>query len=317
MHCKLKPVAPLLYSASFVAVVSLVFHLLSPWLDVPILAMGYLLLVLFASMRLSYWGALMTAIFSFIALNFFFIEPRYTLQVARFQSLLELLGFLAVSITMVSIMERLKAQTLTAKQAQIQAEAARQLAEKLLKLKQKEDIIHQGTQAIATAFAARVVLVYVVSPTSVQILYDTQVTNQTKVDVGAARWVAEHHLAIGPTTGYWSQLDYWCVPLQITHDHPMVLFLYAPQEEGYTSNHLAFLQGLAGQISLALGLLYAKQSEQIAMQQAERENIHNALLSSLSHDFRTPLTTIVGAASSASSTSRLVHDAATIIICTD
>jgi two-component system sensor histidine kinase KdpD len=78
----------------------------------------------------------------------------------------------------------------------------------------------------------------------------------------------------------------------------MVLFLYAAQETGYTSNHLAFLQGLAGQISLALGLLYAKQSEQVAMQQAERENIHNALLSSLSHDFRTPLTTIMGAASS-------------------
>jgi K+-sensing histidine kinase KdpD len=108
MPFKFKSLTPLFYSLGFVTVASLIFDVLTPWLDVPILAMGYLLLVLFASMRLSYWGALLTAIFSFIALNFFFIEPRYTLQVARLQSLLELLGFLAVSITMVSIMERLK-----------------------------------------------------------------------------------------------------------------------------------------------------------------------------------------------------------------
>ncbi len=298
MYSKFKSLTPLLYSLGFVTVASLIFDVLTPWLDVPILAMGYLLLVLFASMRLSYWGALLTAVFSFIALNFFFIEPRYTLQVARLQSLLELLGFLAVSITMVSIMERLKTQSLTAKQAQMQAEAARQLAEKLLRLRCEDEILDQGAQAIASAFLARVILVSVRAKIPASVVYDTDAAGNDVVDAGAARWVAEHHLAIGPTTGYWPQLYYWCIPLQISSTSQMVLFLYASQTDSYTKSNLAFLQGLTGQVSLALGLLYAKQSEQVAMQQAERENIHNALLASLSHDFRTPLTTIVGAASS-------------------
>lgn len=89
-----------------------------PWLDTPTLAMGYLLLVLFASMRLDYVGAITTAFISFLALNFFFIEPFYTFQVARPQALLELLGFLVVSLTMASMTEKLKKQAIAIRKAE-------------------------------------------------------------------------------------------------------------------------------------------------------------------------------------------------------
>lgn len=280
-----------------VVAVSLLFQFVTPVLEAPILAMGYLLLVLFVSMRLSYWPALTTAIFSFIALNFLFIEPRYTLQVARLQSLFELIGFLIVSATMVSLMDRLKAQSQAAKDAQIQAEAARHLAESLLRLKDAPEVCFQGSEAIAKALGARVVLVSVIDDVKVDVLVDTDASSPSP-DMTAARWVVAHQQAIGPDTGYWQELDYWCIPLYLEEARQITLFLYSIRKEFYTENNLSFLKGLANQISLALDLLYAKKSEQLATQQAEKEVLHNTLLASLSHDFRTPLTTIIGAATS-------------------
>lgn len=291
---KLK-LAEFVFGLGLVVVVSLIFQFVTPVLEVPILAMGYLLLVLFISMRLSYWPALITAVFSFIALNFLFIEPLYTLQVARLQSLFELIGFLLVSTTMVSLMDRLKAQSHAAKQAQMQAEAARNLAEKLLRLKDTTEICLQGSEAIAQALGARVVLVSVVDA-KVDVLVDTDASS-LGVDISAARWVVDHQQAIGPCTGHWQELAYWCIPLYLEEARQITLYLYSTQNDLFTENDLSFLKGLADQVSLALGLLYAKQCEQLAMQQAEKEILHNTLLASLSHDFRTPLTTIVGAAS--------------------
>lgn len=66
-----------------VALTSALGYGVAPWLGTSGLAMGYLLLMLLASLYLSFFGALSTAVLSFFALNFFFVEPRCTLQVRK------------------------------------------------------------------------------------------------------------------------------------------------------------------------------------------------------------------------------------------
>lgn len=59
-----------------------------------------------------------------------------------------------------------------------------------------------------------------------------------------------------------------------------------------------FVEAIAAQASLALARMSAERRREQAAVEAERERLRNTLLASLSHDFRTPLTTIVGASTS-------------------
>ena len=286
----------------FIALVAVVLitagaYSVEPWLGSSGLTMGYLLLILIASVYLPFIGAFVTGLLSFFALNFFFVEPRYTLNVANAEALIELLVFLTVAMTIVSLTERLKAQTERAIISQHQAESARLLAENLLKLSSQEAVLAQGSQAIASALASRVIVVAV--DEVINCLFDSLADSPLPpLEASAARWVVTHQQSIGAQTGNWSSLSYWCIPLRQYDDLHAVIFVYPHSVSVFSAENLSFLQGLVDQISLAIGLLLAKQREQQAIRQAERESVQHALLASLSHDFRTPLTAILGAASS-------------------
>lgn len=208
--------------------------------------------------------------------------------------------FLAVAITTVSLTERLKTQTQQAITAQQHAETARRLAEQLLKLSEQQAVLEQGCDAINQALMAQTVIVSIpASPEDeATTLLNTALNNEAQADMSAARWVATHQQVIGSQTGHWVDLPYWCLPLARHDEGQLVIFVYPAQTETFIISNLAFVQGLVDQISLALGLLLAKSREQQAVRLAERESVQHALLASLSHDFRTPLTAIMGAASS-------------------
>ena len=74
-------------------------------------------------------------------------------------------------------------------------------------------------------------------------------------------------------------------------------------EDRHGAGELHLLQGYANQAAVAVERWqFAQASEQAAIA-AETERVRNTLLASISHDFRTPLTAIIGAASAALSQS--------------
>ena len=68
------------------------------WLNLPSISMIFLLAVLLCAVNFGMWSAIVAAILSFLAYNFFFIEPIHTFTVASPHELLALTIFLAVAI---------------------------------------------------------------------------------------------------------------------------------------------------------------------------------------------------------------------------
>ncbi|WP_415006766.1 DUF4118 domain-containing protein [Aestuariivirga sp.] len=83
-------------------------------LPLPNLSMVFLTAVLFCAVRFGTWSAAIASIFSFLAYNFFFIPPRYTLTIASPQELLSLFVFLLVAIFTGSLAGRVRGQSLAA-----------------------------------------------------------------------------------------------------------------------------------------------------------------------------------------------------------
>ena len=91
-------------------------ELLSLWVKLPNLSMIFLTAVLFCAVTYGLWSAVAASLISFIAYNFFFIEPIYTFTVAEPHELFALLIFLAVAILTGSLAGRVRDQSAIVRQ---------------------------------------------------------------------------------------------------------------------------------------------------------------------------------------------------------
>ncbi|PPC88036.1 MAG: hypothetical protein CTY37_02150, partial [Methylotenera sp.] len=176
---------------------------------------GVTLLNLLVVITAAYWCdfliAVVTAFLAFLCINYFFIEPRYTFEVAHLQSWVVLGCFLIVSIVISSLVKQLKYQTeqsLTAKQ---HAQFARMLAEKLALSNDVQQLLQDTCNLLQAEFNR---------PFCVASFKDKQyalsVTDFTMPNARLFEWVSANGKAISPYTDYWTELitptKQWLIP---------------------------------------------------------------------------------------------------------
>src|SRR5215207_5764839 len=100
------------YVWSTAAVVAAVIggQVLTAFTPLPNLSMIFLIAVLFPAVRFGMWPAIYASFLSFLAYNFFFIHPIYTLTVAEPHELLALVVFLIVAIITSALAGRVRDQ---------------------------------------------------------------------------------------------------------------------------------------------------------------------------------------------------------------
>src|SRR5712691_731972 len=101
---------PFLWSTAAVATALVAGRLIWALAPLPNLSMVFLMAVLFAAVSFGIWPAVYASILSFLAYNFFFIEPLYTFQVAEPHELLALIAFLIVAIVTSTLAGRVREQ---------------------------------------------------------------------------------------------------------------------------------------------------------------------------------------------------------------
>jgi two-component system sensor histidine kinase KdpD len=118
-------------------------------------------------------------------------------------------------------------------------------------------------------------------------------------DLVVSRWVYEHGQAAGLGTGAFSTARTLHLPLVISGKTIGVLDLAPRNASGLlTAGQLLFLKTFVNQIALTLERATLAERAREAQLRVETERLRSSLLSSISHDLRTPLGTITGAASS-------------------
>ncbi len=260
-------------------------------LGVTVITMLYLLGVLWAAFFLRFAAALLTAITAFVLINYCFIEPRFSLSVASTQSLVILLVFAIVALTVSSVMQRLKQQMLQSRLAAQQSRFFQSLAELLAAQSTTEALLQAACQHIAEVFGVQARVVRL-SEASELIWLAGNEPEKTSIPVQAAsvEWALDFNRPVGAGTTDWPTLDYCLLPFGFSQRVVLVL------DASGSLPDLHFLQLLTHQCAQA----YIKLSQQIALAQAElsasEANFKKTLLTALSHDMRTPLTVILGAA---------------------
>ena len=267
--------------------------------SVPNLSMVFLLAVFFAAVAFGIWPALYVSLLSFLAMNFFFIEPLYTFTIAEPHELLSLLIFLVVSAISATLAGRLRQQVRLGVQ---RVRALRRLYEftrKLSSLVTEDNVAEAAASEINASLVRPAVVLLDQAGELVQRSAWPPVEELDAGAMTAARWAFTHDEAAGADTATLPTLPWYFVPLRSARSRLGVVGIARVDEaDRFDPEALTMLGTIADQTAAALERASLAREMVAARAAAETERVRNTLLASVSHDFRTPLSSILGSATS-------------------
>jgi two-component system sensor histidine kinase KdpD len=286
-------------AAASVACAVVVGEALTTVLRLPNLSMIFLTAVLFCSVRFGTRAAVIASLASFVAYNFFFIEPIYTFTIAQPQELFALLIFLAVAVLTGSLAGRIRDQRESVlKNAEV-TQSLYGYSRKLSGASSADDVLWAAAAHLHATFGGRIVLLVAEAD---NLKLRAAWPPDAQLDAGAlsaARWAQQKNESAGWGTGTLPSVGYQFRPL-VAERGPIAVCGFEPHspEQPITAEDEHALTAILDQTAIALDRsLLAREAVKAASMQ-ENEKVRDALLASLSHDLRTPLSSIAGAATS-------------------
>lgn len=285
-----------------VALASVIGRLLTQFVALPNVSMLYLLAVLVPAIRYGVWPAIFGSALSFLAYNFFFIDPVGTLTVARPHELLALVIFLTVAVLISAIAGRAREQT---RAAALRIRATRRLYDFTRKLSALPDRTAVAEAAAIEIHAALGRAAVILTRPDGDLAIAAAWPPEDRLDTAsmtAARWALDHREAAGAGTETLPDAAWRFVPFAGSAEaEPLGVIGVERGAAGsapFDAESEALLATLAEQTAAAL--VRARLSTEVASARtaAETERVRNILLASISHDFRTPLASILGASTS-------------------
>nr|MEA2799135.1 two-component system, OmpR family, sensor histidine kinase KdpD [Phenylobacterium sp.] len=278
---------------ALVAVTGAVAGLLDQFASGANLAMIFLLSVLGAGLAFGLWPAVTAAAAAALVYNFFFLEPRLSFVIGHPTDVLTFVVFFAVAMTTGWLTGRVRDQ---ARQTSARASAIASLLASSRRLSgsaTRNDTAHALADQISAAAGAKAI---VLLPTGEEI---EAVAGAPALEVlgaaamAAARWAWEKGEAAGHGTGTLPQTSWTFWPLQGVRNRVGVAGVEADAIKAGSDEEKLVLALLdQGAVALERADLALAAVEAETLRRSDR--FRAALLNSISHDLRTPLSTVLG-----------------------
>jgi two-component system, OmpR family, sensor histidine kinase KdpD len=266
------------------------------------LVMLYLLGVIFAAAKLGRGPGVMLSFLSVAAFDFFFVPPMLSFSVTDTQYLLTFLVMLLTSLTISHLTSSLRREARIASQRERRTSAMYAMTKELAAALMTEQIIEIGTRHVAEIFQAKVAMLLPDGAEKVRQKVGEPQPDVTldadRIDTDIAQWVYDQQKPAGRGTETLPAAVALYLPLKAPMRTRGVLALSTQREaELAVPEQRRMIETFAAQIALALERVHYVEIAQDALVNMESERLRNSLLSAISHDLRTPLTSIVGFAS--------------------
>ncbi|MDB5984972.1 MAG: sensor histidine kinase KdpD [Nevskia sp.] len=289
------------YSAAMVGAATLLGRAVLALVDLPNISIVFLAAVLWSAARYGLRPSLFTSVLSTFCYSFFFAEPLYTFNIADPSQVLALVFFCiagALTSTLTS-RERLHA-SIAGEQAKTTAELF-VFSRKLAGIRKLDTLLAATAGQVANMLKVDAMLLLPDGPAAVLKLAASAPDGAAldAADLAAATWCWEHNQPTGRGTDTLPGTRRLFLPLRTGQGKVGVIgvsraapgFLLTPPER-------RLLDALVDLAAIATERIRLAKDVDQARMLAETEKLRSALLTSISHDLRTPLASIIGSISS-------------------
>jgi two-component system sensor histidine kinase KdpD len=255
----------------------------------------YLLPVMFAATRYGVRAGVVTGLASSLAYNFFFIPPTHTFTIQDPQNLITVLVLMGVAVVSSQLAARVLAQADLAQSSAAQNSALAGFARLLTGVSKRGELGQMLCAEIARLLDVNTVLLL---PVKGQLKLSAAFPAEDRLEMlelAAANWAFDHNQPAGRGSDTLTASEWLFHPLA-AGGRALGVFGLANADAGapIRSDQLPLLLSLLDQAALALERIALESEMATITQLQERDRLRAALLSSVSHDLRTPLTTILG-----------------------
>lgn len=295
---------PYLWAIAGSVLTALIATPLLPYLDLANIVMLFLLTLVLVAVQFGRGPAVLSAFMSVAAFDFFFVSPRFSFSVGDFQYVVTLSVMLAVGLIIGQLTAGLRYQARVALRRESRSQALYEFARELSGALQIEQISESTRRFIQHTFDANTTLLLPDGEGHLRAPQSPPGDGEygPTVDMGVAQWAFDHAAPAGMSTNTLPSSRFFYLPLQAPMRARGILAV-APQSPRWllVPEQRQQLEIFAALAAIALERVHYIEVAQDALLRMESERLRNSLLSALSHDLRTPLTSLLGLSESLAS----------------
>jgi len=278
-------------------------------LNIANIALVFLTAILVTAVLYGLWPSLFACLAAVLAYNFFFLPPLYTFTIADPENVVALFFFAVVAVIASNLAARVRGQAVAARLRAKTTEDLYLFSRKLAVAVTLDDLLWATAHQIALMLKVRVVLLLPDGETiAVRAGFPPEDVLED-ADLAAAKWCWQKNHVTGRGSDTLPGAKWLFLPMR-TGRGPLGVVGIIREEPGplLMPDQHRLLDALADQAALAIERVNLARDLHLVRLQAETDRLRSALLTSISHDLRTPLASILGSATSLRSTRMALDD---------
>ena len=275
------------------------------FLGIDDLSVIFITAVVFVASKTRMLAAFFSAILFFLAYNFFFISPKFTLQISAHQGVITVVAFFAAALIASRLASRLREQVTALKAANSYNSVMQDLGQKLSVAVDLNQVQEIAIDSLRKNLKAAVLLYFPEFSNQAEALQ--QLNEKERI---SAQWSYKNFQPSGRFTQTLTENDWWFVPLLASKQCLGVVGVkFPPQQSSFYIEQKQLAETMIEYIAQAISRTQLSKALEIANVNSETEKLRSALLSSVSHDLRSPLASIIGAAETLSNYRHSMNEA--------
>ncbi len=282
----------------FVGVALGVGEAIQPWLGIENVDLVFLTAVVGVAVRYGLWPSLVASIAASLCYNFFFLPPIYTFTITDPTNVVALFFFTVLAVIVSNVAGRVRTQAVAAVSRARTTESLYAFSRKLAGAGTLDDVLWASAYQAALMLGVRVVLLLPENDAIVVKAGYPPEDTLDEADLAAARWAWQSNRAAGRGADTLPGAKRLFLPMHTGRGAVGVVGLDSDKSGPLlTPDRRRLLDALMDQAALAVERVRLVEDLDRAKRTVETDRLRSALLTSISHDLKTPLAGILGAAS--------------------
>ncbi|MGV3621807.1 MAG: DUF4118 domain-containing protein [Archangium sp.] len=236
--------------------------------------------------------SLLAATLSVAAYNFFFVPPYFTFAVTDTRYVLTFALMFGVGVVISTLTSRLRAQEFAARSREVDTRALLALTRDLGPASTAENVAALLARHVVDVRGGAAMVLLPDNGRVVPVAAFPANTTIAPSELGVAEWTHEHQREAGLGTGTLAGSTVRAIHI----GNNSGVLLWRPSATEPDNARGSLVDAFARQAGLALDRLRFSEAARVAALKARTEELRSSLLSTVSHDLRTPLAVVTGAA---------------------